>query len=188
MGSVKNGSGQAYHQGITPKRPEDGQFIARADGQLTEFASLFVDYYVKNGGQARAAFLQAGGAVSGVRAGVRALLGSAKLRESIRKRQIQQMVSLANKAAATVEELMTTDDGTVPAAVRFQAAKWCMETAGVGPQFAEARASSGIPEDKPLEEMSIRELEAFITAGGQAVKAQRDQDARTIDITADRTE
>jgi hypothetical protein len=188
MDSVKNGSGQAFKAGVIANAPESGHFIARADGQLTEFADLFVGYYVRNGGQARAAYLQAGGSVSRVREGVRAYLGSAKIRESIRKRQIQQMVSLANKAAATVEELMTTDDGTVPAAVRFQAAKWCMETAGVGPQFAEARASGGVPDDKPLEEMSIRELEAFITAGGQAVKAQRDQDARTIDVVADRTE
>ena len=175
--------GTAFKQGIIGKHTESGQFISRNNGQLTEFADDFVSYYVRNGGQGRAAFLQAGGSVEGVRQGMKQFLGSPKIREAIRQRQVQRVTKMAGLAAGTVENLMTATDGTVPAAVRFQCAKWCLETAGVGPQ--QARQQDGNPEDKPLEEMSIKELEAFITAGGQAVKEQREQDARTIDVTPD---
>lgn len=182
---VRNGGGAAHRSGIVANKPGSGQFIAKANGQLTDFVNEFIEYYVKNGGQSRAAFLQAGGDSDGVRQGVAALMGSKKVREAIRQRQVQRMVSMANMAAATVEDLMLCEDGTVPAAVRFQAAKWCMETAGVGPQFSEAGKPGAEGGDKPLEEMSIRELEAFITAGGQAVKQQRQERERTIDVTPD---
>ena len=181
-------AGKAYKENLITKHTESGQFISLNNGKLTEFASLFVGYYVKNGGQARAAFLQAGGSPEGVQAGVRHLMGSKKIREAIRQRQLQRMTGMASMAADTIKELMLADDGTVPPAVRFQAARWCMETAGVGPQQAAQAAKDDSPGDKPLEEMSIRELEAFITAGGQAVKAQRDQEARTINVTPDQAD
>jgi hypothetical protein len=178
--SVKNrGRGQAYQAGVVGKRGEDGKFLALHNGQLTDFAKEFVENYVVNGGQPKAAYLMAGGDPEGARKGVPRLMATKKVREAIRRRQLEHVTGLANKAAGTIEELMLANDGTVPAAVRFQCARWCMETAGIGPQHAEKEQD--IQQDKPLEEMSIRELEAFITAGGQAVREQREQEARTIE-------
>lgn len=176
---INGGPGAASRQGITPNHPGTWRFVVADNGQLTEFASEFVENYVNNGGNPKAAFLMAGGSPDWVREGVGRLMATKKVREAIRKRQLQYMTGLANKAAGTIKELMLANDGTVPAAVRFQAARWCMETAGVGPQHAEKGEADQT--DKPLEEMSIRELEAFITAGGAAVRQQREQEARTIE-------
>lgn len=176
---MRNGS--ALKEGIVQKHPETGEFIRRNDGQLTAFAAQYVENYVSNGGSSRAAFLMAGGDPERVRAGVQRLMGSAKIREAIRIKQTELMVSLANKAAGTVEELMMADD--VPPNVRFQAAKWCMEAAGIGPQFVSKEPERA--EDKPLDEMTIAELEAFISAGGQAVKDRREKQEKTIEHVPD---
>lgn len=76
----------------------------------------------------------------------------------------------------------------LPGAVRFQAAKWVMETCGHG--LAVQRAALGLPgDDKPLEEMSVGELEAFLSAGQSAIAAIKardgiiDHDARNVEAS-----
>ena len=66
-------------------------------------------------------------------------------------------------------------DPKLPGAVRFQAAKWVMESAGHG--LAAQRAALGLPgDDKPLDEMSVGELEAFLAAGQAAIAAVKSRD------------
>lgn len=66
-------------------------------------------------------------------------------------------------------------DKKLPGAVRFQAAKWVMESAGHG--LAAQRAALGLPgDDKPLDEMSVGELEAFLAAGQSAIAAIKARD------------
>lgn len=71
----------------------------------------------------------------------------------------------------------------LPGAVRFQCAKWVMEAAGHG--LAAQRAALGLPDsDKPLSEMSINELDAFLAAGRGAIAQMKAQEMRTIDGSA----
>lgn len=79
-------------------------------------------------------------------------------------------------------------DPRLPGAVRFQAAKWVMENAGHG--LAAQRAALGLPgEDKPLDQMSVGELEAFLSAGQSAIAAIKardgiiDHDARNVEAS-----
>lgn len=68
----------------------------------------------------------------------------------------------------------------LPGAVRFQAAKWVMEAAGHG--LAAQRAALGLPDsDKPLSEMSITELDAFLAAGRGAIAQIKANEMRTIE-------
>lgn len=61
----------------------------------------------------------------------------------------------------------------VPHNVRFQAAKWTLEAAGQG--LAARIADSGTQAtDKPLIEMSLQELEAFIDKGRQTLNSLKD--------------
>lgn len=63
------------------------------------------------------------------------------------------------------------DDDTFPAPVRFQAAKWVLESAGHGGGGA---ASGGAPEpERALHEMSVEELEAFIRRGEAAMAGMK---------------
>lgn len=66
-------------------------------------------------------------------------------------------------------------DKKLPGAVRYQCAKWVMEAAGHG--LAAQRAALGLPgEDKPLDQMSVGELEAFLSAGQSAIAAIKARD------------
>lgn len=79
-------------------------------------------------------------------------------------------------------------DKKLPGAVRYQCAKWVMEAAGHG--LAAQRAALGLPgEDKPLDQMSVGELEAFLSAGQSAIAAIKardgiiDHDARNVEAS-----
>lgn len=75
------------------------------------------------------------------------------------------------------------DDPKLPGAVRFQSAKWLAEAAGHG--LAAHRAALGMPpQDKPLSEMTLDELDAFISAGKAATERLRQDRERTIDGSA----
>lgn len=72
------------------------------------------------------------------------------------------------------------DDAKMAGAVRFQCAKWLAEAAGHG--LAAQRATLGLPlEDKPISEMTLNELDAFIAAGKAATERIRQDRARTIE-------
>jgi hypothetical protein len=83
------------------------------------------------------------------------------------QRERQALISSdgARLAWATVEGLMR--DPVTPAAVRFQAARWTLEAAGLGlaAQVAKAQGET----EKDLAGMSLGELEAFISRGREAL-------------------
>jgi hypothetical protein len=66
---------------------------------------------------------------------------------------------LASLALSTMRNLMADD--LTPAPVRFQAAKWTLETAG----HKAAEALGAPAPEKELHEMSLQELETFIARG-----------------------
>lgn len=64
--------------------------------------------------------------------------------------------------------------------MKFQAARWTLEAAGHG--LEAQRAKLGLPDgDKPLSEMSLAELEAFLSAGGAALRALKDGQMQVIE-------
>lgn len=132
--------------------------------QLNERERVFIDALVKNGGNQKAAATAAGyahPAVAGHNVARRPRV-MAELRAA-RERTLNNR--LAALALGTMEELMS--DKKVSPAVRFQAARWTLEAAGHSPR---ALRDIGFDPDKPLTEMNLSELQAFIAAGSQALE------------------
>ena len=182
MPGSRRGSGVAARGGAVTNEKGTGKIAAT--GGLTPMQRKFVRLYVRNGGQSHAAAIESGYDPGRVRQAVYELMGLPKVRDAIRReseRYIQSNVS--QKALGTMERLL--DDESTPHNVQFQAAKWCLETAGIGGQNSQV---SDIPDDKPLDEWSITELQAFIDGGQQALAQRRDQagaEADAIDVTPD---
>jgi hypothetical protein len=85
----------------------------------------------------------------------------------------------ARLAWATMEALM--QDSLTPSAVRFNAARWTLEAAGLG-LAARIADNTGAPE-KALAELSLGELEAFITKGREALAELREvHPVRVVDV------
>ena len=179
-GRRNSGSRKAIQAGAVEQDERTGQF--KSGRGLTSQQRDFVRRFVRNGGQARAAAIESGYSEDRVRAAVRELMGTPKVRTEIKRESERYVASnLQTKALGTMERLL--DDGSTPHNVQFQAAKWVMEAAGIG-QAGSAQGTD-IPEDKPLDEWSITELQAFIDGGQQALADRRDQEARTIDVSPD---
>lgn len=84
---------------------------------------------------------------------------------------------LASLALSTMRSLMR--DELTPAPVRFQAAKWTLETCG----HKAAADAAGMPApEKSLSDMSLDELEAFIARGEQALDKLKVVGAPVVDV------
>jgi len=153
-------------------RAPDGAF--RNAGQLTAAQRNFCTAYVRTGGNAKAAAIEAGYSPRWARRAAGELLQNDRVIEGIHRERARLIQGKgATVAAGTLLEL-AGDDAT-PANVRYQAARYLMECAGHGPQ--NAKENNDLSRDKPLSEMTVEELETFIQAGRQAVEQER----RTID-------
>lgn len=139
--------------------------------RLTAMQSVFVRELVGTGRQGKAA--EAAGYSYPDQAG----------HYLVRQPHIQRAIQIETERRLRVEgvpaalQFMITApaDKKLPGAVRFQAAKWVMESAGHG--LAAQRAALGLPgDDKPLDEMSVGELEAFLSAGQSAIAAIKARD------------
>jgi len=98
-------------------------------------------------------------------------------------RHAQQRLITEGQQAALAFMIKGPSNEKLPGAVRFQCAKWVMEAAGHG--LAAQRAALGLPaDDKPLSEMSITELDAFLAAGRGAIAQMQSDKMRTIDGNA----
>lgn len=144
-------------------------------GGLTEKQSRFVACYVMGSGNAKAAAKEAG-YESAHQEGWR-LLQLPHIRAAIcvaRDRIIR--TDLAQLGLATMRELM--EDKETPAHVRLQAARWSLEAAGHA-----AAKSLGLPAaDKPLAEMSVDELKAFVEHGKTALDSLKSASAPIIEV------
>lgn len=145
-------------------------------GVLTEKQSLFVKFYVELGGQVVKA-TEAAGYADG-RFGYQ-LQRLPHVQAAIRVEQARLIMGEgASKAVGFMVKAL--DDAKMSGAVRFQCAKWLAEAAGHG--LAAHRAALGLPpSDKPLSEMTLDELDAFIGAGKHAVTKLKEDRARTIE-------
>lgn len=145
-------------------------------GALTEQQATFVRAYVRNGGNAMLASKEAGYSRETYGYDVVKLPHIAAAIRAERERAIA--TEGASIAWATMKDLMQNPKYT--GAVKFQAARWTLEAAGSG--LAAHRAALGLPEnDKPLSEMTLAELDAFMSAGKQALDTLREQRERVIE-------
>ncbi len=80
----------------------------------------------------------------------------------------------------TMQNLMTAAE--VPHNVRFNAARWTLEAGGQGIAAKLAQAKIAVEKDKPLSEMTLSELEAFIQKGTSALKTIQEYQAPVMEM------
>lgn len=131
--------------------------------QLSDQELQFCDFYIGNGGDAKLA-AEAAGFDPGA---AKQLLADARVREVIEiKRDTDIKTAGATRAWAVIQQLMV--DPSSPAQVKFQAAKWTLEASGHGLSAVAASLQLGLKQSgKQLHQMSVSELEEFVTRGRQ---------------------
>lgn len=158
---------------LRPLEPEEDQGLA---GVLSPRQSAFVRAFVENGGVATRAAEAAGYAEP--RSSAYSLTRLPHVQAAIRAETERMVQGAGAKAVGWMVKAL--DDPKLPGAVRFQSAKWLAEAAGHG--LAAHRAALGMPpQDKPLSEMTLDELDAFISAGKAATERLRQDRERTIE-------
>jgi hypothetical protein len=156
----------------------DDDASAVAPGVLTEMQATFVRALVRNGGNQTEAAREAGYGDPGARAWQ--LMRLPHILGAIRQETERTMACAGPKAVGWMVKAL--DDAKLPGAVRFQAAKWLAEASGHG--LAAQRAALGLPaQDKPLSDMTLDELDAFISAGKQGIERLKQDRERTIEGT-----
>ena len=139
--------------------------------RVTPMQAIFVRELVATGRQGKAA--EAAGYSYPDQAG-HYLVRQPHIQRAIQRETERRL--LAEGVPAALQFMITAPvDKKLPGAVRFQAAKWVMENAGHG--LAAQRAALGLSgDDKPLDQMSVGELEAFLSAGQSAIAAIKARD------------
>jgi len=175
----ENGGGLAYQSGAVARDRRSGAFI-QADG-LTEQQTEFVRQMIVNGGNEHNAAKAAGYDADYIKTAVYRLRRNPKVVDALRRERENWIQTTGGSLAIkTLEALMI--DPAVSGQVRFQAAKFTLEAAGHGIQVQKLQL--GLPDpDKPLSDMSLTELEAFLKAGSSAIATLQDERAKTIDVT-----
>lgn len=145
--------------------------------QLTEQQKVFVREYVRNGGSGADAARAAGYAASRPAQQAHDLLALSHIQEAIHREQSKLIGGdLASKAVEVVHRILHDDAlaGSVAGQkLQLEAAKTVLDRAGhIAPKASEPEMIG----DKPLTEMSLEELEAFIRRG-QAALAKMDEDS-----------
>lgn len=160
------------------KIEHDEELSSPIAGVLTDKQALFVKAYVEVGGNALRAAEQAGYAEP--RSSAHYLTRQPHVMAAIRAEQSRFVLEGGAKALKWMVGAL--DDAKLPGAVRFQSAKWLAEAAGHG--LAAQRAQLGLPaSDKPLSDMTLDELDAFIAAGKRGVEHMKAQAAEQAQKT-----
>jgi phage terminase small subunit len=178
------GGGVAYNSGMMMRDPRSGSFVA-VDG-LTEQQAEYVKEMVRNGGNERNAALAAGYSENALRSACYSLRRNPRVVEALRRERENWIQTTGGSLAVKTLEALMRDPAT-SGQVKLQAAKFTLEAAGHGLQAQKLKL--GLPDpDKPLAEMSLIELEAFLKAGSSAIATLQEQKAKTIDITPEKSE
>jgi hypothetical protein len=151
------------------------QVVPEKRKPLTEIETAFIEAYVGNGGDPKAA-AKASGAED-----PKGLLADARIREAIEVYRDTAIKTIgATKAWSVMQELMESQ--AVPAQTRFQAARWTLEASGHGLSAVAASIQLGMKKGgkKDLSELSVSELEEFIKRGKEAFDGI--QKAAVIDV------
>jgi hypothetical protein len=156
---VGAGGGRAFAENVIING-RGGRFVGT--GGLTKKQQKFIHAYVENGGNGQAAARAAGYSVSPHEGRVvHRLLTDPVVRGAIHNERDRKIgTRLASRALSVLEELMTSP--ATPAPVRYQSARTVLQMAGHGGAEQESRQT---PVDRPLVELSLAELEAFVRDG-----------------------
>jgi hypothetical protein len=129
---------------------------------LNESQGVFVREFVANGGDRQKAARLAG--YSDPRTEGYRLLNTQKVRDAIKHEQERLIMSEGgSRALATMLGLLGEE---TPHNVRFQAAKWILEAAGLG-LAATIPGERNPSEEMPLSEMCYEELDEFVRRNGR---------------------
>lgn len=139
--------------------------------QLTEQQKGFVREYVRNGGNGTEAARKAGYSASRPAQQAHDLLVLSHVQEAIHREQSRLIGSdLASKAIVIIEGILNDESLATSVAGRklqFEASKTILDRAGhIAPKAAEPEMAG----DKPLNTMSVEELEAFIRDGRESLR------------------
>jgi len=145
-GSVRNGSLGRFESGVGVE-------------SLTEQQRAFVEAFCTNGGDGRRAAKDAG--YLSPHAASR-LMGLTQVRHAV-SQNLERQVKGEGASLAWGCVLHILRDPATPSAVRFQAAKWTLEAAGLNAS-ATPKADS-----LPLAQMSLADLEAMVEATRQSL-------------------
>ncbi len=100
----------------------------------------------------------------------------------IRERMLGKVAGLAVLGVSTLEAVM--QDETAPAAARVAAAKFAIESSGIGLAAEALRAKLGGPGDhKPLSDYTIGELEAIVAAKESELEDAKGSDSAPMTDT-----
>jgi hypothetical protein len=153
--------------------PHRGPLLANG---LTEKQNSFVQYFVQGHTQTKAAKLA--GYSSPGQDGHR-LVRTPSVAAAIGM-ETERMLATEGRRVALQFMMSAPMNEKLPGAVRYQASKWLMEASGHG--LSAQRAALGLPDmEKPLAEMSITELDAFLAAGRGAIAQLQGDKMRTIE-------
>ena len=131
---------------------------------LTEKQGRFVAAYVANGGQAQAAAEAAGYQAAGSE-GWR-LMQIPHVQTALHDARQKKLSNLATSGLALIEGIIRGTE-EAPVKIRFEASKFVIQLAGhVAPKAGDAQET----DEKPMEEWTIEELEAFVRRGEEAAK------------------
>ncbi len=167
---VSNGINPSARNAGAISKNRLGRFV-RNDGALTAKQRSWVVAYVANGGNGTLAAEMAG--YDYPREAACKAMQNPQVMAAVRRERSMVLESGACLALGVMQKLMADDD--INPETRFKAARWTLEAAGHG-----AVHSAKLPaevEDKPLSEMSIAELDAFINQGHDTLsklEAKRD--------------
>jgi phage terminase small subunit len=138
--------------------------------QLTDQQKAFVREYVRNGGSGADAARAAGYSAARPAQQAHDLLALPHIQEAIHREQARLIGGgLASKAVEVVQRILhdaALADTVSGQKLQLEAAKTVLDRAGhIAPKASEAEMIG----DKPLTEMSLDELDAFIRAGQAAL-------------------
>jgi hypothetical protein len=169
---AKAGGGEAVGQGVVVAEPGTGRFIGT--DALTKKQTDFVRAYVANGGKGKDAAIAAGYEHPSVDSW--RLMRNQAVLQGIRAENARRV--LAEGGTVGVDTLLeVARDRAQTGAARVSAAKELVRMAGL----AEDGRSAGEPDDRPLAERTLAELEAFISGGMDRLRAMESDQERTID-------
>jgi hypothetical protein len=149
---------QLHRNGVTNGRA--GRFTPTH--ALNESQGVFVREYVANGGDRQKAARLAG--YSDPRTEGYRLLNTQKVRDAIKHEQ-ERVITCEGGSRALAAMLGLLGEET-PHNVRFQAAKWILEAAGLG-LAASIAGERNLSEEMPLTEMCYNELQEFVRQARQ---------------------
>jgi hypothetical protein len=176
---VSRGGGKAMQSGAIANAPGTGRFIGSKG--LTRKQKSFVQAFCANGGRQTDAARAAG--YENPHGDAYRLLRNSAVIEAIHRETSRRVATGGAVGVGVLIEI--AQDKAAPHAARATCAKWLAESAGFGLAARRAGAADG-PGDRPMEEWTLAQLDAFIHGGLKELERVEAGKASAIDGEARR--